>query len=138
MAKNEAGTAPFDLASLDTVVQAQEQGIEVDIKGVDGKTPLGFSIRVAGPDSERYRKAVDAITDEYLDREDAGPTTAAELDRRGLLILSKVVISWGSITLDGADLTCTEENARKLFSRFRFIREQVERKAGKRAAFTKG
>lgn len=138
MAKTEGGAAPFDLASLDTVVQAQESGIDIEIKGPDGKTPIGFSIRVAGPDSERSRKAIESITDEYLDREDASPTTAAELDRRGLLVLSKSVISWTPIKLDGEDLVCSEENAQRLFVRFRFIREQVERKAGRRSAFTKG
>ncbi|WP_018900423.1 hypothetical protein [Rhizobium sp. 2MFCol3.1] len=136
MAKTE-NTGAVDLSTLDKAVQAQNDGIDVDIKGLDGKTPLGFSIKVAGPDSDRQRKAVDDLTDEYLDREDASHTTAAELDRRALQVLARSIISWTPIKLDGQDLECTEENAVKLFTRFRFIREQVEKKAGKRASFAK-
>lgn len=138
MVKANETAGAVDLSSLDSAVKAQNEGIDVEIKGIDGKTPIGFSIKVAGPDSDRQRKAVDELTDEYLDREDASATTAAELDRRGLHVLAKSIISWTPIKLDGEDLECSENNAIRLFTRFRFIREQVERKALRRSAFTKG
>lgn len=59
MPKTQAKT--FDLASLDAAIKKQDEGIDIDIKGLDGKSPLGFSIKVAGPDSERAAKAHDEI-----------------------------------------------------------------------------
>lgn len=138
--KNATADAPkkaVDLTGLDADIKKQEEGIVIELKGMDGKTPLGVSVRVAGPDSDRQVKALAALTDEYLDRQESVETTAAELDRRSLILLAKSTIEWTPVVLDGVDLPYSEENAIKLYSRFRFIREQVEKKASTRKAFTK-
>lgn len=125
-----------DLSAFDGLKEAQEAGIDVEIKDPSNQ-PIGISIKVAGPDSERQRKAIKSLTNERLNNEDASTATADDLEVNTLKILAGSVISWTPIVLDGADLPCTEENAVRLFTRFPFIREQVEKKAGKRAGFMK-
>ena len=64
MATKKTETAvegPIDLSGFDDMVQRQEDGILVPIKGPDGRSSLGFSIKVAGPDSEKAQEALDAI-----------------------------------------------------------------------------
>lgn len=128
----------FDLASLDAAIKKQDEGLDIDIKGLDGKSPLGFSIKVAGPDSERAAKAHDEIQQELVEREDLSELSLEDRRANGLRYLAKLVISWTPFILEGMELPCTEENAVKLFTRFKFIREQVDAKAGRRAAFLKG
>jgi hypothetical protein len=125
-----------DLSAFDGLKEAQENGIDVEIKDPTGR-PIGVAIKIAGPDSERQRKAIQALTNERLNNEDAATATAEDIERNTLKILASSVISWTPIVLDGSDLPCTEENAIRLFSRFPFIREQVEKRAGKRAGFLK-
>jgi hypothetical protein len=127
-----------DLAEFDSLTKAQEEGIDVEIKGPDGKAPLGFSIKVAGPDSERAQAASDAIQQSLIEREDLDDLSAEERRANGLRYLAKLVISWTPFILDGGELECSEENAVKLFSRFPFIRLQVDHKAGRRANFLQG
>ena len=128
--------AVVDLAQFDEAVKRQNDGVKVDIKSMDGKTPLGFWIRVAGPDSERAIKAQEEMADELIEEGSASPTSAAERDRRGRRHLAKITMEWGpKIILDGAELTCSVENAEKLYSRFRFIRDQIDVPAGNRARF---
>jgi hypothetical protein len=123
-----------DLSAFDGLKEAQENGIDVEIRDPTGQ-PIGIAIKIAGPDSERQRKAIQALTNERLNNEDAATATAEDIERNALKILASSVISWTPIVLDGSDLPCTEENAIRLFSRFPFIREQVEKRAGKRAGF---
>ncbi len=123
-----------DLAAFDGLKEAQEAGIDVEIKDPKGK-PIGISIKVAGPDSERQRKAIKALTDQRINSEDLTTATADDFENNTIKILAASIISWSPIVLDGADLPCTEENAIRLFSRFAFIRDQIEKKAGRRAGF---
>lgn len=125
-----------DLSAFDGLKEAQENGIDVEIKDPTGQ-PIGVAIKIAGPDSERQRKAIQALTNERLNNGDAATATAEDIEQNTLKILASSVISWTPIVLDGSDLPCTEENAIWLFSRFPFIREQVEKMAGKRAGFLK-
>ncbi|MGO4450140.1 hypothetical protein AB4Y96_14545 [Phyllobacterium sp. TAF24] len=125
-----------DLSAFDSLKDAQESGIDIEIRDPAGQ-PIGISIKIAGPDSERQRKAIQAITNERINNEDLAQATAEDFEQRTLKIIAASVISWSPIVLDGADLPYSEDNAIRLFARFPFIREQVERKAGKRAGFLK-
>lgn len=129
---------PVDLAEFDKLTKAQEDGIDVEIKGPDGKTPLGFSIKIAGPDSERRKKAVQAIMDERIEDEDLDAPTAADNAENVKRVTAAATISWTSFILDGSEYPCTEDNALALYSRFAWMYEQVLAKGARRSAFTKG
>lgn len=132
-----ASNGAFDLASFDGLVEAQEAGIEVEINGPDGK-PLGengFRIRIAGVDSKRFR----SIRREFLTEDLAGESftelTPDQQDDRQLRTLARCTLAWSPVILDGGDFLYSEANARALYRRFPFIRDQVELKAGRRQSF---
>lgn len=128
-----------DLSSFDEAKKKHEEGIDVPILGPDGKSELGFTIRVAGPDSERAQKAQEELADELIEQENLTRLKAREAAQRGIRYLAKITLGWvPSVVVDGQDLAYSEENAEKLYRRHRFIREQVDRAAGNRARFTKG
>lgn len=135
--KKNAG--PIDLSAFDEVVKKQDEGITVDIVGMDGKSPLGLSIRVAGPDSERAQKAQEELADELIDQENLTRLKAKEAAQRGIRYLARITMGWEpAVVLDGKELAYSPENAEKVYARFKFIREQVDRAAGNRARFMKG
>ncbi len=128
-----------DLSSFDEAKRRHDEGIDVPILGPDGKTELGFTIRVAGPDSERAQTAQEELADELIDQENLSRLKAREAAQRGIRYLAKLTIGWApNIILDGQELEFSEDNAAMLYRRHRFIREQVDRAAGNRARFTKG
>lgn len=135
--KKAENMGPADLSAFDDLAAVQNEGIDVDIKGPDGKTPLGFSIKVAGPDSDRQKAAIRELQDKRLAEEDAAPFKAEDGERNTLIIFAKSTISWTPVKIDGAELSHSEDNAVKLFTRYPFILEQVVKKAGGRTAFLK-
>ena len=147
--KKLATTGTVDLAQFDAAVQRQEDGILVPIYSMDGKTPLGFSIRVAGPDSSRSTEALDAIQQELIDEASLDTPKPSDNANRRLRYFAKVTMGFEpdaradgttpdtAIILDGAPLPFSEDNAAKLYQRFRFIYQQVVAKADTRAAFLK-
>jgi hypothetical protein len=137
--KNDATeTAGVDLAQFDDAVKRQNDGIEIEIKSMDGKTPLGFSIKVAGPDSDVATKAQEELADQLIEDGDISRLKAREAADQGIKYLARITLGWApAIVLDGQKLEYSPANAEKLYRRFKFIREQVDRAAGKRAAFLK-
>lgn len=126
----------IDLAPFDDAIRRQEEGLEVEILGMDRKTKTGLVIRVAGPDSERAQRAREALHKELVEAQRLTPLTPAEISARGARFLAKLTIGWSpNVKVDGEELAASEENAVRVFERYRFIREQVDAAAGDRAAF---
>lgn len=123
-----------DLSIFDGLQAVQDEGIDVPILGPDQK-PLGFTIRVAGPDSERQRAAIQKMADERLESQDASLPTAADIEARQTRGLAMSVMSWTPFKFRGSVLPCNEPNAILLFQTYPFIRDQVAAKAGSRQAF---
>ncbi len=123
-----------DLAIFDGMQKAQEDGLDVEIRGPDNKK-LGFSIRIAGPDSIRQRRAIEKMAAERMASDDPTPLSPQELFDRQTRGLASSTISWTPFKMDGGVYELTEENAYKLYTRFPFIRDQVAERAGRRSAF---
>ena len=123
-----------DLSQFDALQAAQEAGLDVEIRGPDNKK-LGFTIRIAGPDSVRQRRAIEKMAAERLASDDPTPLSPAELFDRQTRGLAIATISWTPFKLDGTVYELNEENAYKLYTRFAFIRDQVAERAGRRSAF---
>ena len=124
----------FDLSSYDALQEAQEAGVEIEIRDPNGKK-LGITIKVAGPDSTRQRKAIEKMAAERLASDDPTPLGPQELFDRQTRGLAFATLSWNEFKLDGSIYALTEDSAYKLYSRFPFIRDQVAEKAGRRSAF---
>lgn len=134
--KPKIAPPPADLAELDKVVEAQSTGKLIPILSFDGVSPLGFSIRVAGPDSPMADAARQMMQQELVDRESLEPLTLDERREQGMLYLSRITMGFEpAAILDGRQLQNTPEDALKLYRRFRFIYRQVDESAGKREDF---
>lgn len=131
------GAGAFDLATFDGLVEAQEAGLDVEILSPDGKPlgPDGFRIKIAGVDSKRFRSIRREFISDDLARQTTADLTPEEQDDRQIRTLARCTLSWSAVRLGGEELPFTEVNARMLYRRFPFIRDQVEMKAGRRAAF---
>lgn len=122
----------MDLSTLD-VAAAAEEGAELHLRHpttnellFDGDDKVPVTITLAGADSERFRSAQRAQINRRLrkrGREDA-TIEAAEADAIELLAAS--TLGWSGIALDGEDLACTPANAKKLYRRMSWVREQVD------------
>ncbi|MBY5692054.1 hypothetical protein HFO41_25050 [Rhizobium leguminosarum] len=129
-----------DLSGLESLIQSQEQGIEVDLLNEQGK-PIGLKIGIVGPDSDRMQKAMRDVTAEFAKAAaERGSLEAApdDGDGRMIAILAKATTHWApNPKVGGQVIPFSEENVRNLYSKFRIIREQVEVRAVRRSSFTK-
>ena len=138
MADNKAGGGmPFDLTNLDTSETA-ETGAVLEVLHPTENTPLGIKITLAGADSDLYRKTVNKNINKRVQRIKPGqsmPFTAEEQEESGLNLLATCTLAWEGVVVDGAEIPCNKENAKELYRRFPWIREQVDVFVGDRANF---
>lgn len=123
---------PFDLASLDTVALC-EQGAELELVHPGTGAPLGVFVTVAGLDSRTWRRAVDAQNEKRRSRR--GPATQEEALAGTVDILARCTLAWRGVAFEGEELPCTVENARMIYTRLPWLREQVDLFASNRAFF---
>lgn len=131
-----------DLSGLEALVQAQEDGLDIELVNERGEK-LGLVLRVVGPDSDRMQKAMRDVAAEFAKAAaEKGSLTEAVGEDEGerlSAILAKATISWSpNPKIGGQVVPFSEANARNLYSKFKIIRDQVEAKAARRASFTKG
>ncbi|ASS57577.1 hypothetical protein [Rhizobium leguminosarum] len=129
-----------DLSGLESLIQSQEQGIEIDILNERGE-PIGLKIGFVGPDSDRTQKAMRDVASEFAkkaaERSSLEPATD-DSDDRMIAILAKSTTHWSpNPKIGGQVVPFSEENVRNLYSKFRIIRDQIEVRAVRRSSFTK-
>jgi hypothetical protein len=134
-----APAAGFDLNSFDALTKNQDDGVEVDI--LDPKTldPIGLKIVIAGPDSDRQKKARRNILNNRL-RKRTQKVTAEQIEEENLEVLAMSTVSWTfaeGVTIDGKVPFCNPKNAEDIYRRFPLILDQVSAQAGDRGNFTK-
>ena len=132
-----AGGKPFDLTSLDTS-EAAETGAVLEVLHPAENTPLGIKITLAGADSDIYRKTVNKNINKRVQRMKPGqslPFTAEEQEESGLNLLAICTLAWEGVVVEGEALPCTKENAKMIYQRFPWIKEQVDFFIGDRANF---
>ncbi|MGR9076263.1 hypothetical protein [Rhizobium leguminosarum] len=129
-----------DLSGLESLIQSQEQGIEIDILNERGE-PIGLKIGFVGPDSDRMQKAMRDVAAEFAkkaaERSSLDPATD-DSDDRMIAILAKSTTHWSpNPKIGGQVIPFSEENVRNLYAKFRIIRDQIEVRAVRRSSFTK-
>lgn len=136
----------LDLASLDTS-KAAEEGSTLEIlhpttgrvlSNGDGRA---VTLTLAGMDSQRARKAERAAINRRLKestRRRGSGVTADDLDADSLDLLSACTLDWSGFELDGQPMECNLENARALYRRFPWLREQAQAYVDDRGNFLKG
>lgn len=136
-AKKAEGAQPCDLSKLDTS-EAAETGAVLEVLHPTENTSLGIKITLAGADSDIYRKTVNKNVNKRVQRMKPGqsiPFTAEEQEESGLNLLAICTLAWEGVVVDGQELPCDKENAKAIYRRFPWIREQVDTFIGDRANF---
>lgn len=128
--------AKIDLDALD-VSQASEAGAEVKILHPTTGEELEIVIVVSGPDSKRSRDATRQMTDQLTKEAVEKKLTPDDktFERMAAMHAAAITQGWSGIEWGGEPFAFTPENAIKLYTERRWIREQVERFAGQRGNF---
>jgi hypothetical protein len=123
----------IDLASLDPA-GAAEAGAVLALRHPVSGADLGVRIRLRGTDAPSYR----ALLRRQIDAQMADGTPepgAAALEQRHVARLAALTVTWENVRYGGVTLVCTEDNARQLYDRQIWIREQVTAFVEDRAHF---
>lgn len=128
----------FDLSTLDTGSQRQEDGVPVEIKHPVTGQGLGITVTVASYESERVKAVARAMGNKALLQQKRNPRkadTVEAVEERTLEIAIAAIVGWDGVELEGKKLPFTRENARTVLERYPFIAEQIDAVAADRAAF---
>lgn len=132
----------FDLAQLDTT-RASEEGAVLEVRhpvsGAVLTTEDGqaVTVRLAGMDSRRAKRAEQDISDRRVKRTGGRrAVTSEEWDVERLEFLASVTLGWvDGLALDGRPLEFNLENAKRLYERLPWLREQAQAFVDDRANF---
>lgn len=120
--------APFDFASRDVAAKAEE-GAELEVLDPVTGEAVGVYITLAGADSAVHRKALTAASKRRLNGQKGFRNKGwdpEKMQEESIEILATCTLSWKGVTLEGAALPCSRDNAIKMYTRFPWLREQVE------------
>lgn len=122
------------LLNDDGEVSRDEDGNEVRALG----TPM--TIQLLSADSSVFRGIVQRGIDERLRNQNkrggAQTTTSAKIESDTVDALVAVTLSW-NITIGGEKPKCTPEMAHEIYTKYLWIREQVDQFVGDRSNFIK-
>jgi len=141
------------LVKFDTIT-ASENGKAIEINHPTKNTPMGIRIIVCGSDSKTYQDIANKQQNRRFEKAQKArglKLTAEEVNAEALELLVGCTKGWESDILDNDGnvvekkqaielnvdefLDFTPDNARLIYRRFPFIREQIEREIGDRANF---
>ena len=129
----------MDFANLDTAELANE-GAVMPVNGPDGQpvtqedgSPV--TLTLLGDDSDALVRFDRITTNEHLRGSKA--LTAELAEAKQISRLARACVGWSGVVLDGKPFPHSEENAKALFKRFRWLRQQVQMFTADRANFLK-
>lgn len=131
-------TKAIDLASLDTQA-ACDRPFSLELKHPVTGAPLGCGVQIVGKDSAKFKDHIRQSANEQLRRnaqaqrrgKDIETPTIEQIEERGVdLLVACTTGFFGEILLDKEVLTYSPDNARKLYTRFPWAREQVDAAVG--------
>ncbi len=131
----------FDLENFDLAAMA-DGGAELVLKNPHDGGPLlvagaPVTISLIGADSEERRKAERALLDRNLKKRQGGTFSADDIDDAAIEILTACTKGWTNMRMGGETLAFAPKNAKMVYGRFRWIREQVEAFVNERQNFMK-
>ncbi len=111
-----------------------EETSECVIKHPTTGEPTDIVINLYGQDSKVYQKASKKNLNTIL-KKGTKNTNADQVEARSLDLLAACSASWANMVVDGEELECTTQNARDVYKRYAWIKEQVDEHLGDRANF---
>lgn len=124
-----------DLITFEGLNGRQNEGLEFPIVGAL-REPTGITVRVAGPDSERQKKARHKVVDRRLWRQRLryGDNARYREDEE-IELVAAAIMDWSGIEKDGEPFSYSPENAEYLVRTYRVFRDQIDLFASSRAFF---
>ena len=123
----------FDLAKLDTAKVAEE-GAELRVAHPTTGEDLGIKITLIGTDSKTFRDISKSRATASLKKK----TREIDLDQNesdAVELLAKCTKSWSGITENGKEVAFSYDNAVKLYTKYLWLREQIDRFMADRSNF---
>ncbi len=120
--------------------EPEDGDFDKGIEGKPGKPGKPFAFLMAGPDSKAWKSWQSRrfrADQEAIEKAKGKPIPDNFETRmeRAVDLCASLTLGWETFELDGAQFEYSAENARKVFSRFEWMREQAERFVGVRANF---
>ena len=123
----------FDLAKLDTAKVAEE-GAELFVAHPTTGEDLGITITLIGTDSKTFRDISKSRATASLKKK----TREIDLDQNesdAVELLAKCTKGWTGITENGKEVAFSYDNAVQLYTKYLWLREQIDRFMADRANF---
>lgn len=124
----------FDLQSIETMMQ---EFAWLTISHPKTGEPTPMRVKLANPDSEAYKAVDRRVSNKRLNaiRKAKNGLTVEALNAFDLDLIIGVTLGWENVAINNETLDCNAENARMLYTKFPFIREQVQEFTLDRANF---
>ena len=123
----------FDLATLDTAKVAEE-GAELLVAHPTTGEDLGIKITLIGTDSKTFRDISKTRATMALKKK----SREIDLDQNeqdSIELLARCTKGWSGITENGKDIPFGHENAVELYTKYLWLREQIDRFMADRSNF---
>ena len=123
----------FDLAKLDTAKVAEE-GAELRVAHPTTGEDLGIVITLIGTDSKTFRDISKSRATASLKKK----TREIDLDQNesdAVDLLAKCTKGWTGITENGKEVAFSYDNAVQLYTKYLWLREQIDRFMADRSNF---
>ena len=123
----------FDLAKLDTAKVAEE-GAELRVAHPTTGEDLGITITLIGTDSKTFRDISKSRAAASLKKK----TREIDLDQNesdAVELLAKCTKGWSGITENGKEVVFNYDNAVQLYTKYLWLREQIDRFMADRSNF---
>lgn len=111
-----------------------------DIDQKTGALVKVLKIKLAGKDSDVHKAQSRKMLNRRLNNQKTrrnSAMTVEELEEEGLGMLVACTLGWENVELEGKELPFSAENARMVYTKFPWIREQVDAFIGERENFFK-
>lgn len=129
----------YDLANFDLTVLANE-GAEIELKHPVNGEGIGSFISIIGTDSDTYQSAIAALRNKRIEAAKNAKTvnmTAEDIDEQNIDLLAACTTGFRDLILDGETVVFSVANAKKIYTRFKWIRDQIDNEIGDRSNFLK-
>lgn len=127
----------MDLAALD-LTKASNDGAWITLKHPATGEDLSGRIKIVGKDSTKFTQLSEEYKRKTLDDMKSNKTMAQRMEsaqEQSDAILVACTLDWDGMMLDGKDLPFTEANVKMVYSRFNWIKEQIDVAIANRANF---
>lgn len=129
----------MDLANLD-LTKAANEGAWINLTHPATFEVLPIRFKILGKDSDKCINLTDELRRKIVDdakNNKSEEQRAEKAKEYGIELLVGCTVDWENVKLDNKDLEYTPENAKAIYKRFTWIKEQIDDAVSIRANFLK-